>query len=250
MIFQDAFQGRTAVVTGGTRGIGRAIVQAFLERGARVHATYQGNEDAARSLADACAAHGDRLRLVKFDVSSPDDVARFWRELEADATANVDVLVNNAGIRRDGIVGTMKPEDWERVLAVNLTGSFLMSKEAVRHMLPRRYGRIVFVTSPAAHFGFQGQANYSASKAGQIGLMRSLAREVARKKITVNCVSPGFIDTELLADLAEDVRKEHAASVPMQRFGTPDEVAYAVLALCTREAAYIHGTTLEVTGGL
>jgi len=120
----------------------------------------------------------------------------------------------------------------------------------VRSMLRERYGRIVFVTSPAASFGFQGQANYGASKAGQVGLMRSLAREVAKKKITVNCVSPGFIDTELIADLPPAVTESHLASVPLGRFGRPDEVAYAVMCLAAREATYINGTTLEVTGGL
>jgi 3-oxoacyl-[acyl-carrier protein] reductase len=136
------------------------------------------------------------------------------------------------------------------VLAVNLTGSFHMSKHAVIDMARRRYGRIVMITSPSAHHGFAGQAAYAASKAGQQGLMRSLAREVARRKITVNCVSPGFIATDLIADLPEEVRKEHEKMVPMRRFGAVEEVAWAVLALCSPRAAYIHGTTLEVHGGL
>jgi 3-oxoacyl-[acyl-carrier protein] reductase len=162
----------------------------------------------------------------------------------------VQILVNNAGIRRDEIVGSMPRTSWDRVIAVNLTGSFNMSKFAVLNMLQRRYGRIVMITSPAAQFGFLGQAAYAASKAGQQGLMRSLAREVAKRKITVNCVSPGFIDTDLVADLPEEVKEQHLAMVPMNRFGTGAEVAYAVLALCSPRASYIHGTTLEVTGGI
>jgi 3-oxoacyl-[acyl-carrier protein] reductase len=242
-----SFAGATAVVTGGTRGIGAAISAALLEAGARVHATYQGNEAAARAFADRAAAHGGRLVLDRFDVADAAAVERFWEGLE---TERVSILVNNAGLRRDGIVGTLKAADWDRVIATNLSGSFHMSKFAVRHMLRARYGRIVFVTSPAASHGFAGQANYSASKAGQVGLMRSLAREVAKKKITANCVSPGFVDTDLVADLAEDVRREHLASVPLGRFGEPAEIAYAVLALCAREASYVNGAVLEVSGGL
>jgi 3-oxoacyl-[acyl-carrier protein] reductase len=162
----------------------------------------------------------------------------------------VQILVNNAGIRRDGIVGTMSPEDWSAVIDTNLSGSFHMSKFGVQSMLRGRYGRIVFVTSPAGEHGFAGQGNYAASKAGQIGLLRALAREVGRKKITVNGVSPGFVETELIADLSEEKRKEHLAMVPLGRFGKPEEVAWAVLALCAKEASYVHGAVLEVTGGI
>ena len=242
-----SFEGATAVVTGGTRGIGAAVATAFLEAGARVRATYQSNEEAARAFADRSASHGDRLALHRFDVADHAAVERFWQSLGEE---RVDVLVNNAGLRRDAIVGAMKPDDWNAVIAANLTGSFHMAKFAVQNMLRARYGRIVFVTSPAASHGFAGQANYAASKAGQIGMMRSLAREVARKKITANCVSPGFVETELLADLPDDVRKEHLARVPLGRFGRPEEIAWAVLALCSKEASYVNGAVLEVTGGL
>jgi 3-oxoacyl-[acyl-carrier protein] reductase len=245
----DAFAGDVAVVTGGTRGIGAAISRALLASGARVHAVYAANEDAARAFADACPER-ERLMLHRLDVADYAAVEAFWRDLDARETGGVQIVVNNAGIRRDAIVGTMKPDDWNRVIATNLTGSFHMSRFAVRSMLPRRYGRIVFVTSPAARFGFQGQANYAASKAGQIGLMRSLAREVAKKKITANCVSPGFIDTELIADLSDATKAEHLASIPMMRLGEAREVAYAVLCLASHSATYINGATLEVTGGL
>ncbi len=249
MIAADAFAGQTAVVTGGTRGIGRALTLAFLEHGARVHATWTGNESAAAALADEAARFEGRLALHRFDVTDESAVERFWTGLEA-APDGVQILVNNAGIRRDQIVGTMPSSDWRAVVDVNLTGSFLMAKQAVRAMLPRKYGRIVFITSPSGLHGFQGQANYAASKAGQIGLMRSLAREVGKRKITVNCLSPGFVETELIGDLTEEVRAEHKRMVPVGRFGTPAEIAHAALFLCSREASYVNGTTLEVHGGL
>jgi 3-oxoacyl-[acyl-carrier protein] reductase len=242
--------GQTAVVTGGTRGIGAAITESLLEEGCVVHALYQGNAEAARALADRCARHGERLRTHQVDVADAAAVEGFWNGLEKSAPDGVQILVNNAGIRRDAIVGAMNPDDWKRVLDVNLTGSFLMSKHAVLNMMRRRYGRIVLITSPAADQGFEGQAAYAASKAGQQGLMRSLAREVGKRKITVNCVSPGFIETELIADLGAEQKAAYVEMVPIRRFGTAAEVAYAVLALCSPRATYIHGTTLEVTGGL
>jgi len=249
-----AFAGQTVVVTGGTRGLGAAIVRGFLAEGASAYALYRGNERAALALADECAplveAGGGALHLRQVDVTDAAAVEAFWEELERDCAGGVQVLVNNAGIRRDQLLATMSPADWSAVLDTNLTGGFLMSRQAVRHMLPHRYGRILMITSPAAAHGFQGQSNYAASKAGQVGMMRSLAREVARKGITVNCVSPGFVDTELLADLPEQVKQEHKASVPMRRFGRPEEVAWAVRSLASREASYVTGATLEVTGGL
>jgi len=241
--------GQTAVVTGGTRGLGAAMTRAFLAAGARVHATYHSNDDAANAFGAGVDADG-RLMLHRFDVADHDAAKGFWEGLEESEPQGIQILVNNSGIRRDSLLATMSPEDWSRVLDTNLTGSFCMSKFAVLNMMQRRYGRIIFITSPAGHHGFEGQGNYSASKAGQVGLMRSLAREVAKRKITVNCVSPGFIATELLEDLPEDIRKAHKSSVPMKRFGTPEEVASAVMFLAAKEASYVTGTTLEVTGGL
>ncbi len=249
MIAADAFDGQTLVVTGGTRGLGRAVTLALLERGARVHATWTGNEFAAEALRTEAARFGDRLRLHRFDVADAGACEAFWSDLSA-APSGVQGLIANAGIRRDQIVGTMRVEDWRAVLDVNLTGSFLMAKYAVQAMLPQRYGRIVFVTSPSGAHGFAGQANYAASKAGQVGLMRSLAREVGKRKITVNCVSPGFVETELLSDLPDEIRKEHLKMVPLGRFGSPEEIAHAVLFLCLRESSYVHGSVLEVHGGL
>jgi 3-oxoacyl-[acyl-carrier protein] reductase len=245
-----SFEDQTAVVTGGTRGLGRAITRALLERGARVHATYRSNEAEAEAFKQSCGDAAERLTLHRFDVADYPSVEAFWQGLDETAPDGVQVLVNNAGLRRDALLAMMSPEDWGQVISTNLGGSYNMSKFAVLNMMRQRYGRIVMITSPAGHFGFQGQGNYSASKAGQVGLMRSLSKEVAKRKITVNCVSPGFIDTELLEDLPEALRKEYIASVPVKRFGAPEDVAYAVMCLAAREASYITGTTLEVTGGL
>ncbi len=183
------------------------------------------------------------------DVSDYQAVAAFFSELEL-SFDTLDILVNNAGIRRDAVLAMMKEQDWRRVLDVNLTGGYIMSKCALPLMLKQKYGRILFITSPMGHLGFAGQSNYAASKAGQIGLMKSLSKEVAKRKITVNCVSPGFISTDFIDDLSEVQKKEYKKMVPAGRFGTPAEVAEAVLFLLSDRAAYINGAVLEITGGL
>lgn len=242
------FTGRKAVVTGATRGIGRAIAEALLAAGAIVIGVYGGDETAAAEFAETCAAP-DRLQLHKLDVSEYRAVENFYRRVEEEFDT-IDILVNNAGIRRDGVLAMMQPEDWQRVIDVNLTGGYTMAKFAVQLMMKEKYGRIIFMTSPMGHLGFAGQSNYAASKAGQIGLMKSLSKEVAKRKITVNCVSPGFIATDLLGDLSEAQVKEYKKMVPVRRFGTPEEVADAVLFLAGTQAAYINGSVLEITGGL
>jgi len=243
------FAGQKAVVTGATRGIGRAISLALLERGAVVIGVYGGDDAAAERFRSDCGRFADRLRLYRCDVSSYEAVEALYGEIEKEFDT-IDILVNNAGIRRDGVLAMMPEKDWRRVIDVNLTGGYTMSRFGVQLMLKQRYGRIIFITSPMAHMGFAGQANYAASKAGQIGMMKSLSKETAKRKITVNCVSPGFIDTELLSDLPEAQAKEYRNMVPVRRFGTPEEVADAVLFLAGRSAAYITGSVLEVTGGI
>ena len=243
------FSGRNIIVTGGTRGIGRAISEAFLAAGARVVATYAGNREAAEVFAAANVGHAERLVLEQFDISDHDAVEAFYRRYE-ERTGKLDVLVNNAGIRRDSVVGMMLPEDWQRVVDINLTGTYNMSKYAVHAMLPERWGRIITITSPSGEIGFEGQANYAATKAGQIAFTKSLAKEVAKRKITVNCVSPGFIDTEFIADLTAEQAKAYKGMVPMKRFGETREVAEAVLFLASDAAAYITAETLHVTGGV
>lgn len=245
----ENFQGKKVVVTGATRGIGKAIARAFLQADATVIGIYSTNEKAAEEFSLECRDFSDRLHLHRCDISSNDQVTDLFLVIE-EKFDTIDILVNNAGIRRDGVVAMMSVDDWQRVIDVNLTGTFIMSKQAVLLMLKQKYGRIINITSPMAHMGFAGQANYSASKAGQIGMTRSLAKETAKRKITVNCVSPGFIDTELLADLSEQQVTEYKKMVPMKRFGTPENVADAVLFLAGPGAAYITGTVLEVNGGL
>ncbi|MDW7772348.1 MAG: 3-oxoacyl-ACP reductase FabG [Desulfobulbaceae bacterium] len=243
------FQGQKAVVTGATRGIGRAIGWALLERGATVIGVYGSDGKAAEQLQKQCAGLSGSLFLHQCDVSRYNDVEALYAKVEKQFET-IDILVNNAGIRRDGVLAMMPEQDWRQVIDVNLTGGYNMSKFAVHLMMKQKYGRIIFITSPMSRMGFAGQSNYAASKAGQIGMMRSLAKETARRRITVNCVSPGFIDTELLSDLSESQVKEYKNMVPAGRFGKAEEVAEAVLFLAGQGASYISGTVLEVTGGL
>ncbi len=243
------FSGQTAIVTGATRGIGKAITLALLESGASVFGVYGGNTRAAETFANECKQYGAKLRLYKCDVSDKDQVQAFYNEIEQIAPS-VEILVNNAGIRRDSVLALMKNDDWHKVIDINLNGTYLMSKPAVLLMMKNKFGRIINITSPVAHLGFAGQANYAASKAGQVGLTKSLAKETAKKKITVNCVSPGFIATDFIDDLPPEQLATYKKMVPMRRFGTPEEVADAVLFLASGKAAYITGTVLEINGGL
>jgi len=238
--------GQTAIVTGGTRGLGAAISRALLQAGATVLCTHAQDVEAAERFRESCAAHGDRLSLHRFDVSDPEAVQSFF----ADLKKPLHILVNSAGIRHDALLGLMSKEAWDRVLAVNLTGAFLTCKHAVRAMMSARYGRIVNLSSPSGVAGLAGQSNYAASKAGLLAMTRSLAHEVATRGITVNCVTPGFVLTDLVRDLSEKQLAALKARIPMQRFGEPEEVAAAVLFLASREASYVTGTNFMVNGGL
>ncbi len=243
------YSGQKVVITGASRGIGKAISLAFLEEGATVIGIYGGNKESADAFQQECSQYGENLELHQCDVSDPVQVEQFFVNIE-ERFDTIDILVNNAGIRKDKLLALMDSESWQQVIDINLGGTFNMCKHAVLLMLKQKYGRIINITSPVASLGFAGQTNYGASKAGQIGLSRSLCKEVARKKITVNCVSPGFIDTELIADLSPAQVKEYKKIVPMRRFGKVEEVAAAVLFLSSKEAAYISGSVLDVNGGL
>ena len=247
------FAGRKAVISGATKGIGKAIAKTFLKNGATVIGVYSSDQNAADALMQEWKTDGafqeDRLLLRRCDVSDESAVLQLFAEVEKKFDV-IDILVNNAGIRRDGVLAMMHSKDWQRVIDINLTGTFNMSKQAVLLMMKQKYGRIIHITSPMAHMGFAGQANYAASKAGQIGMMRSLAKETAKRKITVNCISPGFIDTDFLEGLNADQLDNYKKMVPMKRFGRSDEVAAAVLFLAGEQASYISGAVLEVTGGL
>jgi 3-oxoacyl-[acyl-carrier protein] reductase len=243
------FSGKTVVVTGADRGLGRSMAELFLHGGARLIGTYHTNKAAAEQFQEENQEFSEAVSFHQLDVSDYHQVEEFFRFLET-TYKSFQILVNNSGIRKDAIVGMMKESDWKSVIEVNLSGSFYMCKFAIRNFISQKYGRIINITSPSGKAGFAGQANYAASKAGLVALTRSLSKEVAAKGITVNCVSPGFVDTELIHDLPESQRRKYLEEVPMKRFGQPREIAQAVAFLASDQASYITGATLEVTGGL
>lgn len=243
------FENQHVIVTGGTRGIGAGITEAFLKQGATVVATYSGNDQAAQAFKEKLALYGSKLVLKKFNVASTSEVEGFFADYEKQFPS-LEVLVNNAGIRRDSIIPSMVESDWDAVIDTNLKGTYNMTRQAVLQMMKNRYGRIVNMSSVGGKLGLPGQANYAASKAGQIALSLSVSKEVAKRNITINNVCPGFIDTDLLKDLPEDQVKEYKAQVPMKRFGKVEEVAHAVLFFASKEASYITGAALDIAGGL
>ncbi|MFZ4714412.1 MAG: SDR family oxidoreductase [Bacteriovoracaceae bacterium] len=243
------FESQIVVVTGGTRGIGAGISKAFLEKGATVVATYARNDEAALAFKNNLGTLGEKLDLRKFDVKNEADVKIFFNYVR-EKYGKLEILINNSGIRKDNLLASMPENDWRDVLETNLFGTFHMTKEAVLLFLENRYGRVVNISSVGGKLGLAGQANYAASKAGQIALSLSLSKEVAKRGITINNVLPGFIETELLADLPEEQKKEYKSQVPMKRFGKVEEVAHAVLFLASKEASYITGASLEISGGL
>lgn len=243
------FKEQTAIVTGGTRGIGAAISMALLKAGASVVAVYSGNREAAEAFAAQAGDVAGRLELACCNVADYAQAEAFFTTFDQQHE-RLDILVNCAGIRQDGVVPMLPEESWRKVIDVNLTGTYVMSKLGVQRMLRHRYGRIIGITSPSGRIGFEGQANYAASKAGQVAFIKSLSKEVAKRKITANCVSPGFIDTDFIATLPPEQLATYKAMVPLKRFGRPEEIANAVLFLASEESEYITGTVLEVSGGL
>jgi 3-oxoacyl-[acyl-carrier protein] reductase len=244
-----SFESQNVIVTGGTRGIGAGIVESFLKKGARVIATYSGNDEAAKAFKETHAQYGDKLVIKKFNVQSSQEVEAFFQDYEKEFSS-LEILVNNAGIRKDNIIASLSENDWDAVIDTNLKGTYNMTRFAVLLMMKNRYGRIVNMSSVGGKLGLPGQANYAASKAGQIALSLSVSKEVAKRNITINNICPGFIDTDLLKDLPEEQVKEYKAQVPMRRFGKVEEVAHAVLFFASKEASYITGTTIDVAGGL
>ncbi|QJA06476.1 3-oxoacyl-[acyl-carrier-protein] reductase [Thermosulfurimonas marina] len=242
-------KGKVALVTGASRGIGRAVALELARSGAQVAVNYAASEGPAQEVVREIEALGGQALAVKFDVADPEAVSQGVKEVE-EALGKIDILVNNAGITRDGLCMRLKEEDWERVLSVNLKGAFLVTKAVLPGMMKRRWGRIINVSSVVAFSGNPGQTNYAASKAGLVGFSRSLALEVATRGITVNVVAPGFIETDMTAALPEKVREALLSRVPLGRPGTPEEVAYAVVFLASEKAAYITGTVIHVNGGL
>jgi 3-oxoacyl-[acyl-carrier protein] reductase len=243
MLFDLA--GKNALITGATGGIGAAIAHALHGQGATVALSGTRGE----VLEALQRKLGERSHVFQCDLARPEEVEKLVPLAET-AMGSLDVLVNNAGITRDMLALRMKDEDWAAVLDVNLTAAFRLSRAALRGMMKRRFGRIIGITSVVGVTGNPGQANYAASKAGMIGLTKALAREVASRSITVNCIAPGFIETAMTGGLAEKQKESLLAAIPAGRLGAPAEVAAAVVYLASAEAAYITGQTLHVNGGM
>ena len=243
----SSLQGRVAIVTGASRGIGRSIAEALAARGARVVAAARG--DHAAAVVEAIRAAGGTAEAVTVDVTDPDQVMAAVAGV-LDRHGRIDVLVNNAGITRDQLLLRMKREDWDAVLATNLSAAFACSQAVIKPMMKQRGGRIINITSVVGQAGNAGQSNYAASKAGLIGLTKALAIEVASRNITVNAVAPGLIETDMTRAVSEAAQQDWAARIPLKRLGTPGEVASAVAFLASDEASYITGHVLAVNGGM
>ena len=243
------FAGKTAVVTGGSRGLGRAVCLELAAGGANVVLCYAGNENAANETAAACEALGAKVLAVRCDVADSAQVKALMDEA-LKVFGRIDILVNNAGITRDGLLMMMKETDFDDVINTNLKGAFLCMKAVARTMMKQRYGRIVNLSSVVGLRGNAGQVNYAASKAGVVGMTKSLAKELASRGVTVNAVAPGFIETDMTAAMTDAAKTATLASIPMQKLGAPEDVARAVAFLASDEAAYITGQVLAVDGGM
>lgn len=240
---------KIAVVTGGSRGIGRAISVRLGRMGCYVWVNYVSRSEAAEATLELVRQAGGDGQAVQFDVADFDQVQSAFKSIVAES-GSIDILVNNAGITRDGLVAMMKESDWDAVLDTNLKGAFSCAKAAFRPMMKKRWGRIVNISSIIGFSGNGGQVNYTAAKAGMVGLTKSLAREFASRKITVNCVAPGYIVTEMTQELDESVKEKMLSEIPLAALGEADDVAAAVEYLVSEQAGYVTGQTIHVNGGM
>jgi len=246
---QIDLQNKVAIVTGASRGIGRACALALAQSGAQVVINYRGQQQAADALVVQIEQGGGKATAVQADVSQADDVERLVKAT-TDAFGRVDILISNAGITRDNLLLLMKDAEWDDVIDTNLRGTFLLTKAVLRPMMKARWGRIIAISSVVGLTGNAGQANYAAAKAGLIGFTKSVAREMASRNITANVVAPGFIETDITKDLSDDIKTAVVNTIPTGRFGQPDEVAAVATFLASDQAAYITGQTLAVDGGM
>jgi len=244
-----ALDGRVALVSGASRGIGKAIAMELAQRGAAIAVNYIKSAQAAEQVVDQIASHNGKAIAIQSDVSEFQQ-AQDLVKTTIESLGGLDILVNNAGITRDKLIMMMSEQDWDDVQNINLKSTFNCSKAAIRHMMRKRYGRIINITSVAGQMGNPGQTNYSASKAGQIGFTKALAREVASRNITVNAVAAGYIETDIWSTVPEEARQTALSLIPLGRKGLPEEIAYAVAFLVSDQAAYITGQVLGVDGGM
>lgn len=242
-------EGKTALVTGASRGIGRAVAVALAAAGAKVAVNYAGNDAAAEETKAAIEAAGGAAILVKADIANREEVEEMVRQT-VEAFGQIDILVNNAGITRDGLLMRMKDEDFDAVVNTNLKGVYYATKAVMKLMIKKRYGRIINMASVVGLTGNAGQANYAAAKAGVIGFSKTVAKELASRGITCNMVAPGLIATDMTKDLPEKAREAMMASIPLGRAGQPGDVAQAVLFLASDNASYITGQVINVDGGM
>lgn len=240
---------KTVLVTGGSRGIGKACALRMAQEGYQVYLTYVSRPEEADKVVEAIKAEGGKAKAFKLDQGDREAIANFFAE-EIKGKVFLSALVNNAGMTKDGLLLRMKDADWDSVLNVNLTGAFACLREASKIMGKQREGRIVNMASVVGQMGNAGQANYVAAKAGLIGLTKTAAKELAPRSITVNAVAPGFIETDMTAELPEKVISKMQEAIPAKRLGQPEDIAGAVAFLISKDAAYITGQTLSVTGGM
>ena len=241
-------EGKVAMITGGAQGIGRSIAECFLYEGAGI-ALCDVNLEGARSSAWDFSPSGDNARAYTMDVANEDSVNKAVKSITNDF-GKIDILINNAGITRDNLMIRMKKEDWDAVIAVNLTGAYIVSKAVVRGMMKLRHGRIINIASVVGIVGNAGQANYSASKAGLIGLTKTMAKEFASRDITVNAIAPGYIETEMTENLPEEAKQAFLTAIPLNRPGTAEDVAHTAAFLASNDASYITGQVICVDGGM